>query len=154
MIKDLELVQKRSLGDCIFFLYQMSFIEVIVNIKRTLKRVWWHWLRLDFGKVKGDFSKHVCENISFSWLLPKKRCSANMFVLKVCVEDHEANRPKDSDEHWKKWTISTLAPSKATLYYDQFKQYHHLEQRLAPPCPGTLQSRSASRAGSSWGRDG
>ena len=29
----------------------------------------------------------------------RKKCSANVFVLKVRVENHEANRPKDSDEH-------------------------------------------------------
>ena len=106
-----------------------SYVNVSFDQQTCL---WWQWFLLAFTKEK-VFSKHVCAQS----LRRRPR----------------GQPPKRQRWTLKKWTISTVASSKATLYFSQLKHYHHLGQRLAPPCPGTSQSRSASRAGSPWGRD-
>ena len=84
----------------------MSFIEVIVNnIKKTLKRVCWHWLLLDFGKVKGDFNKHVCGDIGFSWLLPQTN---RVWISKhVCAQSLH-RRPTGRPPKRQRWTLKKV----------------------------------------------
>ena len=84
-----------------FFLWQMNFIEVIVNIKRTLKRVWWQWLILDFGEV-------ISANILVMTLIyPGLYQRKSVFSKHVCAQSLR-RRPRGQPPKRQRWTLKKV----------------------------------------------